>query len=477
MRGVAPARRWFLLLLLPAVALADERIGFREDGSSTTGRTIDPWPGLSGVAAVEHSGLEGLLSEEVTITPAEPARRYLEPEEGDLRPPARVAFEGGCSGDRYVRIWHEASHETAGQIALSLRLSRAAEYVVQARLRGHGSLTLRCADQQTAGRSSSDAWQWQPLGRLRLPAGEVSLQIESDSDGLAVDLLWLTTTAEPPPMVDDRPTAPAAVQGLRGEFREPNLLQLSWTASADPAVTRYDVHVGAAPRFTADNSSLLSSAAATTACDWGLAPGRVVYYQVRAVSSRGIAAAPAELRVVWPTWPTATVELAASAARLSGGLQPGVSRGVEHVWLPLPAAASGPRPRAEWEVVVPRAGRYYVWARYATYDARTVGLLWLTAPSEQRAMGVNWRLRLPGTLPRHLNGVEPGAEIWFSDKWLAGFWAGPTDYLDLSAGTQRVGVEFEPTQSPRGPRLATVWLSSDPSFRPPGYDPRIDFVK
>jgi len=38
-------------------------------------------------------------------------------------------------------------------------------------------------------------------------------------------------------------------------------------------------------------------------------------------------------------------------------------------------------------------------------------------------------------------------------------------------------VGFDPAQAPNGPRLAAVYLSTDPSYRPPGYDPRIDFTK
>ncbi|MHB8898311.1 MAG: hypothetical protein ACYC6Y_06150 [Thermoguttaceae bacterium] len=38
-------------------------------------------------------------------------------------------------------------------------------------------------------------------------------------------------------------------------------------------------------------------------------------------------------------------------------------------------------------------------------------------------------------------------------------------------------LTFEPTHAPSGPRLSAVYLSNDPSYRPPGFDPRVDFRK
>jgi hypothetical protein len=60
---------------------------------------------------------------------------------------------------------------------------------------------------------------------------------------------------------------------------------------------------------------------------------------------------------------------------------------------------------------------------------------------------------------------------------MSGFWAGPFDSLDLSAGTHTISFAFEPDHAPGGPRLAAVEHANDPSFRPPGFGPRIGFVK
>jgi len=49
--------------------------------------------------------------------------------------------------------------------------------------------------------------------------------------------------------------------------------------------------------------------------------------------------------------------------------------------------------------------------------------------------------------------------------------------VTLNAGPHTLSVAFEPTHAPNGPRLSAVFLSNDPSYRPPGYDPRVDFRK
>lgn len=76
----------------------------------------------------------------------------------------------------------------------------------------------------------------------------------------------------------------------------------------------------------------------------------------------------------------------------------------------------GPRPAATWRFSAPADGTYYVWARYATYDAKNVSLFYFECPGDPRLSGTNWRLRMPNTLTRHLSGVKPGEETWFCDK-------------------------------------------------------------
>ncbi|NCO93815.1 MAG: hypothetical protein GW880_21085, partial [Armatimonadetes bacterium] len=109
--------------------------------------------------------------------------------------------------------------------------------------------------------------------------------------------------------------------------------------------------------------------------------------------------------------------------------------------------------------------------------AKQASLLWIEVDGDQRVNGTNWRLRFPNTLTRHLDGVKPGEETWFTDKAASGWWAGPTDSVTLNAGPHTLSVAFEPTHAPNGPRLSAVFLSNDPSYRPPGYDPRVDFRK
>jgi len=222
---------------------------------------------------------------------------------------------------------------------------------------------------------------------------------------------------------------------------------------------------------------LLIDGRETEFLDWGFKPGSTLYHKVVAVNKRGVAAAPATVRVETPQMETATVELGIEQAVLSGGLERAESQGVECAFLPTTLADEAPRPKAMWEFDVPLDGVYYAWARYTTLDAKRVSLFWVDCDGEDQLGGSNWRLRFPNTLTRHLDGVRPGEETWFTDKMVSGWWAGPFDFLSLGAGSHVLSVAFEPTHAPNGPRLSAVYLSSDPSYRPPGFDPRVDFRK
>jgi hypothetical protein len=108
---------------------------------------------------------------------------------------------------------------------------------------------------------------------------------------------------------------------------------------------------------------------------------------------------------------------------------------------------------------------------------KRVSQFWIDCDGANQLQGADWRLRFPNTLTRHLDGVQPGEETWFTDKMATGWWAGPFDALTLKAGPHALAVAFEPTHAPNGPRLSAVYLSNDPSYRPPGFDPRVDFRK
>ena len=174
---------------------------------------------------------------------------------------------------------------------------------------------------------------------------------------------------------------------------------------------------------------------------------------------------------------TATVELGIGEATLTGGLEKAESRGVVSAFLPAPLGEQAPRPTATWQFTVPHDGVYDAWARYTTLDAKRVSRFWIDCDGANPLQGTDGRWRFPCTLTRHLDGVKPGEETWFTDKMASGWWAGPFDALTLKSGPRTLAVAFESTHAPNGPRLSAVYLSNDPSYRPPGFDPRVDFRK
>ena len=482
-----------------APAAAREIAGYNVYRSPTSGRgyqrvnrervpgcefvdTPPPGPVFYAVTAEEHSGLEGLYSEEAPAAglAGEPCYRvYVDPEDGQLSPPLRQHFDGRCSNFRCVRVWKEAPAEVAGQATLKLRIPAPGEYYLWVRGRGQGQFECSTSNQSVVGRIDAGDWAWTPVrAPLTLPEGSQQIVLRSSDDGLSLDLVMLTSAAtDRPDRLDDRDPVPAPVEGLRTTEVAPGQVRLAWTPSVDADLDGYSVHVGADADFVPGNASLLASGRGTECLDWGFKPGATLYYKVLAFNKRGAESAPTTVGVQAPQMATASVELDIGDATLSGGLIKAESRGVISAFLPVPLDESAPRPTATWQVDVPLDGAYYVWARYTTLDAKRVSLFWIECDGQNPLRGMNWRLRFPCTLTRHLDGVKPGDETWFVDKMLAGWWAGPFDALTLLAGRHSLSIAFEPTHSPLGPRLSAVFLSNDPSYRPPGFDPRVDFRK
>jgi len=436
-------------------------------------------PVFYAVAAEEHSGLEGLYSAEAHFAQAANYRIYTDVEEGALSPPLRQHFDGSCSNFRCVRVWKETPQEVTGQATLRIAVPAQGPCDVWVRGKGKGSFQCSSSETTVTGRIGSDHWTWTRAERpLRLQAGSQPLVLRSGDDGLCLDLLMLTNAAgDRPDRVDDRDVAPLPIGGLRATETSARQVRLAWTPSEDPGIDAYSVYVGDRADFVPGNATLLTSGRGTACLDWGFKPGLTLYYKVIAFNKRGLGSAPATIRVDTAKMPTATVELGIEEAVLAGGLEKTESRGVASVFLPAPLDASAPPPKATWQFHVPLDGVYYLWARYTTLDAKRVSLFSIDCDGENRLNGTNWRLRFPCTLTRHLDGVKPGEATWFSDKMASGWWAGPFDCLTLKSGSHTLSVAFEPTHAPNGPRLSAVYLSSDPSYRPPGFDPRVDFRK
>lgn len=441
--------------------------------------TPPPGPVFYAVAAEEHCGLEGLYSEETHTAEGAKHRLYADLEEGELSPPLRQHFGGTCSNFRCVRIWKETSQEATGQATLSVNIPAQGTYYVWLRGKGKGSVECSGRDTSVTGQFGSDHWTWTRVQRpLRLQAGPQSLVLRSADDGLCLDLLMLTNVpGDRPDRVDDRDVAPPPIEGLRAVEASSQQVRLAWNPSADPGIDAYSVYVGDRADFVPGNASVLTSGKCTDFLDWGFKPGATLYYKVIAFNKRGVGSVPATIRVQIPKMPTATVELRIEEATLAGGLQRTEFRGVVSAFLPNPLTANDPPPKATWQFHVPINGVYYLWARYTTLDAKRVSLFWIDCDDENQLKGANWRLRFPCTLTRHLDGVKPGEETWFTDKMASGWWAGPFDSLTLKSGPRSLSVAFEPTHAPNGPRLSAVYLSNDPSYRPPGFDPRVDFRK
>lgn len=460
-----------------------------------------PGPAFYAVAAEEHSGLEGLYSAEAHVAwrsgavqnserpdtgesrthgSGEPCYRvYADLEEGRLSPPLRQHFDGECSNFRCVRVWRECPQEETGQAALTIRIPTPGSFFVWLRGRGQGDVQCLASAASATGPIHSEHWCWTRLPQpLKFEAGTQPLILRSRDDGLCLDTLLLTSdAADRPERLDDRDPMPSPVAGLQATAVTPGQVQLAWTPSTDADLDAYSIHVGDHVDFVPDNTSVLTSGRTATFLDWGFKSGSTLFYKVVACNKRGIASTPATVRVEIPPLATTVVELGIAEATLSGGLARAESRHVVSAFLAAPLSDQAPRPTASWQFTAPHDGVYYVWARYTTFDAQRVSRFWIDCDGQNPLQGADWRLRFPGTLTRHLDGVKLGEETWFTDKMVAGWWAGPCDALTLKPGLHTLSVALEPTHAPNGPRLSAVYLSNDPAYRPPGFDPRVDFRK
>ena len=429
-------------------------------------------PTFYAVTAVEHSGCEGLFSEEAV--PFGPRTILFEAERAALTPPARIVYDGRCSDFRYVRITPGTSEEKTGQIAITApRLGRG-DYKLWVRTRGTGAWRYSTSGRMRAPvdavaafggftatrRVTSPRWQWVPLVAV---SSYHKITLSSETPDLALDCMVIQPADAPAPTgVDPRDvTPPPPPTGLRARALPDGAVKVSWyhggAASPTPArdFSHFSVYAAPYPGFVPSNATLIRSVKGSEITDTGVRKGSLAWYKVVAYDSRMNPSKPATVHVHIPGIPytrtcQAEAHLADHLKIVAGprGITYVTNKGKEKSWFEIP-------------VDVPFDGWYRLWLDYTTpYYAGTPVQLSVDGNALGN-MGATFMRTHPRTVSfRRLNAKN--AHL-FSDPIRL---THTEDTFRLTKGKHTLRVSWKHRQ----PLFDKVHLTNDPAFRPPAYD-------
>ncbi len=234
------------------------------------------------VASVEHSGLESLFSNEVSVDGAKSF--YFEAEEMDLTPPARRFFDGYANGFQTVRINPESPDEKAstGKISVSLAEVPSGDYAVWGRVKGQGNWSVS----EVAGSVDSEEWEWLKIGQHSVKGRNDVLDITSRDDDLKLDMVLLTTdNFIPEGLYPADGVAPEKVQNVKAVVKD-NQVHLMWDPSIASDFHHYSVYCGESPDFKCNNETIIRSVLKNSVTDILPEKPNGLYYKVISVDNR-----------------------------------------------------------------------------------------------------------------------------------------------------------------------------------------------
>ncbi len=233
------------------------------------------------VAAMEHSGLESLFSNEVSKTGAKSF--YFEAEEMSLVPPARRFFDGYANGFQTVRINAESPKEaaTTGKIIIKSDHLPAGKYTVWARVKGTGVWAVETSKVLI----QANDWEWKQLGVVKLK-GSNTVDIASSDDNLMLDMVLLTAEDFGPEAsypADSNP--PDEVSNVKAEILANNI-ELSWESSDALDLHHYTIYSGNTADFECNNQTVIRSVLKTSFTDALPEIQQDNFYKIIAVDNR-----------------------------------------------------------------------------------------------------------------------------------------------------------------------------------------------
>ena len=427
------------------------------------------WPAVA-VTAVEHSGLEGLFSEE--IINGKRACAFFEPVRAQLTPPARIVYDGRCSDFRYVRITPGTPDEKTGVVKLPLANFAKGRYRLWLRTRGNGKWQAHVESMYTKGITgeylpivevnaaaavASPAWKWQALeGDLRL-AGPTEIVLSSSDVDLSLDEVSVQRVDAAAPIgVDPRDvTPPAKPEGLKVEVLPDAAVKLTWEPSRDGDFRHFSVYAGTHAAFTPANETVIRSVTGTGIVDTGVALGATVHYKVVAFDTRMNASEAAAVSVRVPGTPfLKTIEI---EDHLADHLKTVAGKDITYV---TGKQAGGSY--FEIPVDVPEDGWYRLWLDYTTPFYASLPVQLRVDGKDLGVMGRTFIRTHPRTVT--FRKLTPESAHLFSDPVRLSL-DKDTFYLTKGKHTLRVLWRY------RQGLFDKVHLTNNPACRPKAYDP------
>jgi len=412
------------------------------------------------VAAREHSGLEGYCSQPVTVGDERVETLHFEAELAERSRTARLVVDGRASGHRAVRAHVASKAEEKVKAKLTFALAKPPR----------GELRL-------FGRSREDApgaeWKWSSSERVKPAGGKFDVIVAKDR---LLDKVVLTSDPKyVPKTADDRFAAPARLDsGLA--YAKDGRVKVRWPKPAEKNLSHVEIFAGTGDDFACDNTTAIGAvpaAAKREFYDWGMKPGTTVTYKLVAVDTRGKRSAPAAFPVNLRK--AKLVSIGFTAEKIDTANPEHVKRSGEEMLAPKPVAAKRKPEPGDYvplslDFEAPVAGRYAIWVRYAPgYTSR------LKVPVKLDGKDVGaWYIRAPyrpmsGTLAR----PEAGKAKVFTDRLRA-----QPGAFELKAGKHTLTLMLDPTiEKGNVHAIGKVWITNDPSWRAPGFNPRADFGK
>ncbi|MEN6457925.1 MAG: fibronectin type III domain-containing protein [Thermoguttaceae bacterium] len=384
-------------------------------------RVLDRYPSAGGatcyaVTAVDHSGLESGLSDEIAIEAGDTTRRtvFVEAETAERDPKLWTGFDGAASDLHYLWM-RDRRGEGRARVAVEVPPARG-PWRAWARLKGDSRADFTV----TVGRKSVTAaaplardWTWTEFtGTLDLPSGKCQLELTSNRYGSAIDCLALSNDEQFAPSERPRVRWPRlpAVLGLRGEAASAYSVRLMWQPTVAASLHHYNLYCSERPDQAPRQRDLVASPDRAAVLDWGLSPGRTVYYRVTCVDRAGNESAP-----------SASVQVALPALRRVAIEEP---------------------PAGVIEFTAPVAGEYVLWLRL---KHRPGGDPYVAATMDH-GPAATWTCAFDGL----------SDDSWFTyDPW-SRFW--------LTVGRHRLVIDNRTRHA-----LDAVLLTNDLSYRPEGH--------
>ncbi|MCE5267779.1 MAG: fibronectin type III domain-containing protein [Planctomycetaceae bacterium] len=245
------------------------------------------------VSAVEHSGLESGLSEEATPSRSDRIQRrlFVEAESATCDAGFWKALDGNASDLHYLWL---RRRKDGGRAKFTIHLPRGAgPWQAWARVKGEDGVQLTLSTNDGSASLTAPPttrWKWlKCAGVLPAKPGPYEITLTSGLYATAVDAFFLTDDTAFSPVETRRIVWPAIppISAPAAKAVSPYAVMLRWPSAGNIGLHHYNVYCSRQADAAPAQRHLVASPDRNAFYDWGLTPGRTVYYRVTGVDRGG----------------------------------------------------------------------------------------------------------------------------------------------------------------------------------------------